>query len=157
MFVQQQQQGMALPPLIDSPYPAVAQQHAVYEVGGLQQSGNALSAMSPDFVMYTWKTAECSKKVGTIASLPTPVLQHHPQRAETLLSSLQYCHDWAVCPFAHPNENSRRRSPRVFTYSATICQQMKQVRGVQQVVGAVSYVGMHGTACWLPAWRHSSC
>jgi hypothetical protein len=82
MFIQQlqlQQQGMALPPLM-RPDPAVAQQHAMYEVGGLHPNGNALSSISSDFVMYTWKTAECSKKVGAVQRLYTPLLQHHPQR-----------------------------------------------------------------------------
>ncbi|GFZ12896.1 zinc finger C-x8-C-x5-C-x3-H type family protein [Actinidia rufa] len=30
-------------------------------------------------------------------------------------------HDWTDCPFAHPGEKARRRDPRRFHYSGTIC------------------------------------
>ncbi|KAJ0966195.1 hypothetical protein J5N97_027333 [Dioscorea zingiberensis] len=30
-------------------------------------------------------------------------------------------HDWTDCPFAHPGEKARRRDPRRFHYSGTVC------------------------------------
>ncbi|RAL45308.1 hypothetical protein DM860_014718 [Cuscuta australis] len=30
-------------------------------------------------------------------------------------------HDWTDCPFAHPGEKARRRDPRKFHYSGTVC------------------------------------
>ncbi|XP_047335510.1 zinc finger CCCH domain-containing protein 2-like [Impatiens glandulifera] len=30
-------------------------------------------------------------------------------------------HDWTDCPFAHPGEKARRRDPRRYHYSSTVC------------------------------------
>lgn len=32
-----------------------------------------------------------------------------------------YSHDWSQCPFYHPDENSRRRDPRMYLYSPLQC------------------------------------
>ncbi|KIZ02589.1 zinc finger (CCCH-type) family protein [Monoraphidium neglectum] len=35
-------------------------------------------------------------------------------------------HDWTSCPFAHPGEKARRRDPRLFSYLAVPCPDVKQ-------------------------------
>ncbi|KAK9787486.1 hypothetical protein WJX73_002040 [Symbiochloris irregularis] len=40
--------------------------------------------------------------------------------------SKRFCHDWTVCPFAHPGEKARRRDPRVFNYTGIACPEMKK-------------------------------
>ncbi|KAI8464311.1 MAG: hypothetical protein J3K34DRAFT_461990 [Monoraphidium minutum] len=35
-------------------------------------------------------------------------------------------HDWTTCPFAHPGEKARRRDPRLFSYLAVPCPDVKQ-------------------------------
>ncbi|KAL1555618.1 zinc finger CCCH domain-containing protein 2-like [Salvia divinorum] len=35
-------------------------------------------------------------------------------------------HDWTDCPFAHPGEKARRRDPRRFRYSGTVCPEFRK-------------------------------
>ncbi|RAL41694.1 hypothetical protein DM860_008876 [Cuscuta australis] len=35
-------------------------------------------------------------------------------------------HDWTDCPFAHPGEKARRRDPRKFHYSGTVCSEFRK-------------------------------
>ncbi|CAN4103296.1 unnamed protein product [Withania somnifera] len=35
-------------------------------------------------------------------------------------------HDWTDCPFAHPGEKARRRDPRTFHYSGTVCSEFRK-------------------------------
>ncbi|KAL7000433.1 hypothetical protein U1Q18_001583 [Sarracenia purpurea var. burkii] len=35
-------------------------------------------------------------------------------------------HDWTDCPFAHPGEKARRRDPRRFRYSGTVCSDFRR-------------------------------
>ncbi|KAJ8749350.1 hypothetical protein K2173_018838 [Erythroxylum novogranatense] len=35
-------------------------------------------------------------------------------------------HDWTDCPFAHPGEKARRRDPRRYHYSGTVCPQFRR-------------------------------
>ncbi|CAK9323684.1 unnamed protein product [Citrullus colocynthis] len=35
-------------------------------------------------------------------------------------------HDWTDCPFAHPGEKARRRDPRRFHYSGTMCPEFRR-------------------------------
>ncbi|KAL3645450.1 hypothetical protein CASFOL_010630 [Castilleja foliolosa] len=35
-------------------------------------------------------------------------------------------HDWTDCPFAHPGEKARRRDPRRFHYSGTVCSEYRK-------------------------------
>ncbi|XP_059283434.1 zinc finger CCCH domain-containing protein 2-like [Lycium ferocissimum] len=35
-------------------------------------------------------------------------------------------HDWTDCPFAHPGEKARRRDPRRFHYSGTVCSEFRK-------------------------------
>ncbi|KAI4316565.1 hypothetical protein L6164_024537 [Bauhinia variegata] len=35
-------------------------------------------------------------------------------------------HDWTECPYAHPGEKARRRDPRKFHYSATVCPEFRK-------------------------------
>ena len=39
-----------------------------------------------------------------------------------------FCHDWTVCPFAHPGEKARRRDPRLYAYTGIACPDMKKAR-----------------------------
>ncbi|KAK9835369.1 hypothetical protein WJX81_005250 [Elliptochloris bilobata] len=45
---------------------------------------------------------------------------------KVLPCSKRFCHDWTVCPFAHPGEKARRRDPRLFTYTGIACPDMKK-------------------------------
>eukprot|EP00208_Stichococcus_sp_RCC1054_P005147 CAMPEP_0206137268 /NCGR_PEP_ID=MMETSP1473-20131121/2422_1 /ASSEMBLY_ACC=CAM_ASM_001109 /TAXON_ID=1461547 /ORGANISM="Stichococcus sp, Strain RCC1054" /LENGTH=704 /DNA_ID=CAMNT_0053530267 /DNA_START=127 /DNA_END=2241 /DNA_ORIENTATION=- len=45
---------------------------------------------------------------------------------KVLPCSKRYCHDWTVCPFAHPGEKARRRDPRVTSYTGIACPDMKK-------------------------------
>lgn len=45
---------------------------------------------------------------------------------KVLPCSKRYCHDWTVCPFAHPGEKAKRRDPRVYTYTGIACTEMKK-------------------------------
>ncbi|KAL7086957.1 hypothetical protein ACP275_13G035500 [Erythranthe tilingii] len=35
-------------------------------------------------------------------------------------------HDWTDCPFAHPGEKARRRDPRRYRYSGTVCSEFRK-------------------------------
>ncbi|CAL5403726.1 unnamed protein product [Camellia sinensis] len=35
-------------------------------------------------------------------------------------------HDWTDCPFAHPGEKARRRDPRRYNYSGTVCSDFRR-------------------------------
>lgn len=35
-------------------------------------------------------------------------------------------HDWTDCPFAHPGEKARRRDPRRYHYSGTVCSEFRK-------------------------------
>ena len=38
-----------------------------------------------------------------------------------------YPHDFTACPWLHPGERARRRDPRLFKYSSTLCPDVKKV------------------------------
>ena len=42
--------------------------------------------------------------------------------------SKRFCHDWTVCPYAHPGEKAKRRDPRVHSYTGIACPNMKKVQ-----------------------------
>jgi hypothetical protein len=56
---------------------------------------------SDEFRMYAFKILPCSKRTS---------------------------HDWTTCPYVHPGEKARRRDPRMFSYLAVPCPDVKQVR-----------------------------
>ncbi|KAI4331087.1 hypothetical protein MLD38_029310 [Melastoma candidum] len=35
-------------------------------------------------------------------------------------------HDWTDCPFVHPGEKARRRDPRKYSYSGTVCSEFRR-------------------------------
>ncbi|KAJ9177090.1 hypothetical protein P3X46_012342 [Hevea brasiliensis] len=37
-----------------------------------------------------------------------------------------HSHDWTDCPFAHPGEKARRRDPRKYHYSGTVCSEFRR-------------------------------
>jgi hypothetical protein len=47
---------------------------------------------------------------------------------QVLPCSKRFCHDWTVCPYAHPGEKAKRRDPRVHSYTGIACPNMKKVR-----------------------------
>ncbi|GJZ42454.1 zinc finger CCCH domain-containing protein 2-like protein [Tanacetum coccineum] len=60
-------------------------------------------------------------------------------------------HDWTDCPFAHPGEKARRRCPRRFNYSGTICVDFR--RG--SCVKGDTCEFAHGVfECWLHPNRY---
>ncbi|KAK7324707.1 hypothetical protein VNO77_28489 [Canavalia gladiata] len=60
-------------------------------------------------------------------------------------------HDWTDCPFAHPGEKARRRDPRRYHYSGTICPEYR--RGGCNRGDACEYA--HGVfECWLHPARY---
>lgn len=46
---------------------------------------------------------------------------------QVLPCSKRFCHDWTVCPYAHPGEKAKRRDPRVHSYTGIACPNMKKV------------------------------
>lgn len=53
-----------------------------------------------EFIMFSWKVVEC----------PT----------------VDAGHDWTTCPWAHPGEKARRRSPRNHSYQAACCPDVRR-------------------------------
>ncbi|XP_074358575.1 zinc finger CCCH domain-containing protein 66-like [Apium graveolens] len=96
---------------------------------GTQRKDNPVDLVLPDikngiygsdeFRMYTFKIKPCSRP---------------------------YSHDWTECPFAHPNENAKRRDPRTFHYSCVPCPDFRKGTCLQG--DACEYA--HGIfECWL--------
>ncbi|XP_028775265.1 zinc finger CCCH domain-containing protein 2-like [Neltuma alba] len=60
-------------------------------------------------------------------------------------------HDWTDCPFAHPGEKARRRDPRRFHYSGTVCPEYR--RGGCSRGDSCEFA--HGVfECWLHPARY---
>ncbi|KAJ9550332.1 hypothetical protein OSB04_014377 [Centaurea solstitialis] len=60
-------------------------------------------------------------------------------------------HDWTDCPFAHPGEKARRRCPRRFNYSGTVCADFR--RGSCARGDSCEFA--HGVfECWLHPSRY---
>ncbi|KAG6404892.1 hypothetical protein SASPL_132469 [Salvia splendens] len=60
-------------------------------------------------------------------------------------------HDWTDCPFAHPGEKARRRDPRRFQYSGTVCSEFR--KGHCEKGDACEF--SHGVfECWLHPSRY---
>lgn len=60
-------------------------------------------------------------------------------------------HDWTDCPFAHPGEKARRRDPRRFHYTGTVCAEFR--RGSCSRGDNCEYA--HGVfECWLHPSRY---
>ncbi|KAI3795292.1 hypothetical protein L1987_37943 [Smallanthus sonchifolius] len=61
-------------------------------------------------------------------------------------------HDWIDCPFAHPSEKARRRCPRRFGYSGSVC---TDFRRFGTCVRGDSCEFSHGVfECWLHPSRY---
>ncbi|KAK4756586.1 hypothetical protein SAY87_006713 [Trapa incisa] len=60
-------------------------------------------------------------------------------------------HDWTDCPYAHPGEKARRRDPRRFQYSGTVCPDFR--KGVCKKGDSCEFA--HGVfECWLHPDRY---
>ncbi|KAI4322703.1 hypothetical protein L6164_022372 [Bauhinia variegata] len=60
-------------------------------------------------------------------------------------------HDWTDCPFAHPGEKARRRDPRKYHYSGTVCPEYR--RGGCSRGDSCEFA--HGVfECWLHPARY---
>ncbi|KAL5571124.1 hypothetical protein UlMin_020721 [Ulmus minor] len=60
-------------------------------------------------------------------------------------------HDWTDCPFAHPGEKARRRDPRRYHYSGTVCPEFR--RGDCHRGDSCEFA--HGVfECWLHPARY---
>ncbi|XP_057523096.1 zinc finger CCCH domain-containing protein 2-like [Amaranthus tricolor] len=61
-------------------------------------------------------------------------------------------HDWTDCPFSHPGEKARRRDPRRFHYSGTICPEYRRTGGCTR---GDECEFAHGVfECWLHPARY---
>ncbi|GKU96389.1 hypothetical protein SLEP1_g9630 [Rubroshorea leprosula] len=61
-------------------------------------------------------------------------------------------HDWTDCPFAHPGEKARRRDPRRFRYSSTVCSDFRRGSGCPR---GDECEFAHGVfECWLHPTRY---
>ncbi|KAF7800750.1 zinc finger CCCH domain-containing protein 2-like [Senna tora] len=61
-------------------------------------------------------------------------------------------HDWTDCPFAHPGEKARRRDPRRYHYSGTVCPEYRRGGGCSRG-DACEFA--HGVfECWLHPARY---
>lgn len=102
---------------------------------------SALPAMSVGFVMFDYKTVHCPRVrlQGCVQEPATPcrqllLLADHCAVVEDAAGLLtvdfalqKYGHDWSLCPCAHPNEKTKRRSPRTYNYASVVCPEMKEV------------------------------
>ncbi|KAE8698456.1 Zinc finger CCCH domain-containing protein 49 [Hibiscus syriacus] len=61
-------------------------------------------------------------------------------------------HDWTDCPFAHPGEKARRRDPRRYPYSSTICSDF--LRGGRCPRGDDCDFAHGVFECWLHPTRY---
>ncbi|KAK7257412.1 hypothetical protein RIF29_31382 [Crotalaria pallida] len=62
-------------------------------------------------------------------------------------------HDWTDCPFAHPGEKARRRDPRRYHYSGTVCPEYRRGGGPCSRGDACEF--SHGVfECWLHPSRY---
>ncbi|XP_059657117.1 zinc finger CCCH domain-containing protein 23-like [Cornus florida] len=60
-------------------------------------------------------------------------------------------HDWTECPYAHPGEKARRRDPRKYNYSGTVCSEFRK----GQCKKGDSCELAHGVfECWLHPSRY---
>ncbi|KAG8386853.1 hypothetical protein BUALT_Bualt03G0192200 [Buddleja alternifolia] len=60
-------------------------------------------------------------------------------------------HDWTDCPFAHPGEKARRRDPRRYHYSGTVCSEFRK----GQCSKGDNCEFSHGVfECWLHPTRY---
>ncbi|KAH1128081.1 hypothetical protein GYH30_016578 [Glycine max] len=60
-------------------------------------------------------------------------------------------HDWTDCPFVHPGEKARRRDPRRFYYSGTVCPEFRR----RQCDRGDACEFSHGVfECWLHPSRY---
>ncbi|XP_074287546.1 zinc finger CCCH domain-containing protein 2-like [Silene latifolia] len=61
-------------------------------------------------------------------------------------------HDWTDCPFAHPGEKARRRDPRRFHYSGSVCPEYRRSGGCSK---GDECEFAHGVfECWLHPARY---
>lgn len=143
MMQQQQQQWLGLlpPPLLFTSTGSTVPSQLLLSS---QDSRSPSAAFSEEFVMYNWKTSNCIK-VGLCGwhcnmharppgSSVHPVLPLYLTLFHALLQ--RFCHDWSVCPFVHPNEKCRRRSPKTYQYDAVVCPDAKNVRNVHAMQAA---------------------
>lgn len=68
---------------------------------------------------------------------------------QVLPCSKRFCHDWTVCPYAHPGEKAKRRDPRVHSYTGIACPNMKKV-GSQLLSSVQGRAPTTATSC--QAW-----
>ncbi|XP_044465540.1 zinc finger CCCH domain-containing protein 2 [Mangifera indica] len=61
-------------------------------------------------------------------------------------------HDWTDCPFAHPGEKARRRDPRRFHYSGTVCSEFRKGGGCSRGDDCEFAHGVF--ECWLHPSRY---
>ncbi|XP_044501970.1 zinc finger CCCH domain-containing protein 2-like [Mangifera indica] len=61
-------------------------------------------------------------------------------------------HDWTDCPFAHPGEKARRRDPRRFHYSGTVCSEFRRAGGCSRGDDCEFAHGVF--ECWLHPSRY---
>ncbi|CAI0385428.1 unnamed protein product [Linum tenue] len=61
-------------------------------------------------------------------------------------------HDWTDCPFAHPGEKARRRDPRKFHYTGTVCPEFRRGGGCARGDNCEFAHGVF--ECWLHPSRY---
>ncbi|GMI83851.1 SOMNUS, Tandem CCCH Zinc Finger protein 4 [Hibiscus trionum] len=61
-------------------------------------------------------------------------------------------HDWTDCPFAHPGEKARRRDPRRYSYSSTVCSDFRRGGGCPRGDDCDFAHGVF--ECWLHPTRY---
>ncbi|KAK8624611.1 hypothetical protein V6N13_089502 [Hibiscus sabdariffa] len=61
-------------------------------------------------------------------------------------------HDWTDCPFAHPGEKARRRDPRRYSYSSTVCADFRRGDGCPRGDDCDFAHGVF--ECWLHPTRY---
>ncbi|KAE8691422.1 Zinc finger CCCH domain-containing protein 20 [Hibiscus syriacus] len=110
-----------------SPYEAILEKYLLSNRNnnGEDEENDADPYASDHFRMYEFKVRKCTKSRS---------------------------HDWTDCPFAHPGEKARRRDPRRYRYSSTVCSDFRRGGGCPR---GDDFDFAHGVfECWLHPTRY---
>ncbi|WRX16345.1 zinc finger protein [Theobroma cacao] len=108
------------------PFEASLQQYLPSNRNNAEDEGNDADRYATDhFRMYEFKVRRCTRSRS---------------------------HDWTDCPFAHPNEKARRRDPRRFRYSSTVCSDFRRGGGCPRGDDCDFAHGVF--ECWLHPTRY---
>ncbi|KAE8677919.1 Zinc finger CCCH domain-containing protein 49 [Hibiscus syriacus] len=110
-----------------SPYEAILEKYLLSNrnYNGEDEENDADPYAADHFRMYEFKVRKCTRNRS---------------------------HDWTDCPFAHPGEMARRRDPRRYRYSSTVCSDFRRGGGCPRGDDCDFAHGVF--ECWLHPTRY---